>query len=103
MGRARGLLKDDTTYIHCTMLSDEEIRMIVDTGGTVSLAFPVKMMMGHEPRQRLPYQRPHWCSGLGDGYRQCGLGLCGCQGNEAKRSIIRGRSEPDPENGLRVP
>jgi cytosine/adenosine deaminase-related metal-dependent hydrolase len=46
MGRA-GLLGPDTTYIHCTTLSDEEIQMIVDTGGTVSLAAPVEMMMGH--------------------------------------------------------
>jgi 5-methylthioadenosine/S-adenosylhomocysteine deaminase len=46
MGRA-GLLKDDTTYIHCTTLSDDEIQMIVDTGGTVSLASPVEMLMGH--------------------------------------------------------
>jgi cytosine/adenosine deaminase-related metal-dependent hydrolase len=46
MGKA-GLLKDDTTYIHCTTLSDDEIQMIVDTGGTVSLASPVEMMMGH--------------------------------------------------------
>ncbi len=46
MGKA-GLLKDDTTYIHCTTLSDTEIQMIVDTGGTVSLASPVEMMMGH--------------------------------------------------------
>ena len=46
MGRA-GLLKDDTTYIHCTTLNDNEIQMIVDSGGTVSLASPVEMMMGH--------------------------------------------------------
>jgi 5-methylthioadenosine/S-adenosylhomocysteine deaminase len=46
MGRA-GLLGADTTYIHCTTLSDEEISMIVDSGGTVSLAAPVEMMMGH--------------------------------------------------------
>jgi cytosine/adenosine deaminase-related metal-dependent hydrolase len=46
MGKA-GLLKDDTTYIHCTTLNDTEIQMIVDTGGTVSLAAPVEMMMGH--------------------------------------------------------
>jgi 5-methylthioadenosine/S-adenosylhomocysteine deaminase len=53
MGRA-GLLKEDTTYIHCTTLSDDEIQMIVDTGGTVSLASPVEMMMGHgmPPTQR---------------------------------------------------
>jgi len=46
MGEA-GLLRDDTTYIHCTTLNDTEIQMIVDTGGTVSLASPVEMMMGH--------------------------------------------------------
>jgi cytosine/adenosine deaminase-related metal-dependent hydrolase len=53
MGRA-GLLGPDTTYIHCTTLSDDEIQMIVDTGGTVSLASPVEMMMGHgiPPTQR---------------------------------------------------
>jgi 5-methylthioadenosine/S-adenosylhomocysteine deaminase len=42
-----GVLGPDTTYIHCTTLSDNEIEMIVDTGGTVSLATPVEMMMGH--------------------------------------------------------
>ncbi len=42
-----GLLGSDTTYIHCTSLNDTEIRMIVDTGGTITLAFPVEMMMGH--------------------------------------------------------
>jgi cytosine/adenosine deaminase-related metal-dependent hydrolase len=42
-----GLLGPDTTYIHCTSLNDTEIQMIVDTGGTVSLAVPVEMMMGH--------------------------------------------------------
>ena len=41
------VLGPDTTYIHCTTLSDTEIQMIVDTGGTVSLATPVEMMMGH--------------------------------------------------------
>ncbi|MFW6090369.1 MAG: amidohydrolase family protein [Actinomycetota bacterium] len=46
MGEAR-LLGPDTTYIHCTTLNDTEIQMIVDSGGTVSLASPVEMMMGH--------------------------------------------------------
>ena len=35
-----GVLGPDTTYIHCTTLNDTEIQMIVDTGGTVSLAAP---------------------------------------------------------------
>ena len=46
MGKA-GLLKNDTTYIHCTTLNDEEIKMIVDTGGTVSLASTNEMSMGY--------------------------------------------------------
>ena len=46
MGEA-GLLGPDTTYIHCTTLNDTELSMIVDSGGTVSLASPVEMMMGH--------------------------------------------------------
>jgi cytosine/adenosine deaminase-related metal-dependent hydrolase/ribose/xylose/arabinose/galactoside ABC-type transport system permease subunit len=45
-GEAR-LLGSDTTYIHCTSLNDTEIQMIVDTGGTITIAFPVEMMMGH--------------------------------------------------------
>ena len=44
---AAGLLREDTTYIHCTTLNETEIQMIVDSGGTVSLAAPVEMMMGH--------------------------------------------------------
>jgi len=32
MGEA-GLLRDDTTYIHCTTLNETEIQMIVDTAG----------------------------------------------------------------------
>jgi 5-methylthioadenosine/S-adenosylhomocysteine deaminase len=53
MGKA-GLLGPDTTYIHCTTLTDDEIKMIVDTGGSFSLASPVEMMMGHgmPPNQR---------------------------------------------------
>jgi len=42
-----GLLGPDTTYIHCTSLNDTEIQMIVDSGGTITLASPVEMMMGH--------------------------------------------------------
>lgn len=45
-GRA-GMMGPDTTYIHCCTLSDEELQMIADTGGTVSIAAPVEMQMGH--------------------------------------------------------
>ena len=59
MGEA-GLLGPDTTYIHCTTLNDTEIQMIVDTGGTVSLASPVEMMMGHgmPPHPEVPRPGP---------------------------------------------
>src|SRR6185436_9442878 len=46
MGKA-GLLGPDTTYIHCCTLSNEELQMIADTGGTVSIACPVELQMGH--------------------------------------------------------
>lgn len=42
-----GLLGPDTTYIHCCYLSDEEWRMVADTGGTVSVAPQVELQMGH--------------------------------------------------------
>ncbi len=46
MGHA-GLLGPDTTYIHCCTLNDAEWKMIADTGGTVSIAGPIEMLMGH--------------------------------------------------------
>lgn len=44
---ARGLLADDTTYVHCNTLSEEDIRLIGDSGGTASLSPEVEMQMGH--------------------------------------------------------
>lgn len=44
---AQGLLKDDTTYVHCTNLPDEAWELIRDTGGTVSISAPIEMQMGH--------------------------------------------------------
>jgi len=42
-----GLLGDDTTYIHCNYLSDEEFRLIADSGGKISISPTVEMIMGH--------------------------------------------------------
>lgn len=42
-----GLLGADTTYIHCCYMSDEEWRLVADSGGTVSVAPQVEMQMGH--------------------------------------------------------
>ena len=44
-----GLMGDDTTYIHCTDSTDEELDLIASTGGTASLAPYVEMLMGHGP------------------------------------------------------
>jgi 5-methylthioadenosine/S-adenosylhomocysteine deaminase len=42
-----GLLGSDTTYIHCNYLSDDEFRLIADSGGMVSISPAVEMIMGH--------------------------------------------------------
>lgn len=42
-----GLLDSDTTYVHCSRLSDDELKMIADSGGSVSVATEVEMHMGH--------------------------------------------------------
>ena len=40
-------LGDDTTYVHACTLTDRELDAIADTGGTLSLAVPIEMQMGH--------------------------------------------------------
>ncbi len=42
-----GLLGPDTTYIHCTDSTDEELDLIAESGGSASLAPYVEMLMGH--------------------------------------------------------
>ena len=44
---AQQALRSDTTYIHCCTLNDTEWKLIRDTGGTVSIAGYVEMLMGH--------------------------------------------------------
>jgi cytosine/adenosine deaminase-related metal-dependent hydrolase len=44
-----GLMGPDTTYIHCTDSTDEELDLVASTGGTVSIAPYVEMLMGHGP------------------------------------------------------
>jgi 5-methylthioadenosine/S-adenosylhomocysteine deaminase len=41
------LLGSDTTYVHCCYFSDEEWRLVADSGGTVSIAPQVELQMGH--------------------------------------------------------
>jgi 5-methylthioadenosine/S-adenosylhomocysteine deaminase len=42
-----GLLGPDTTYIHCCHFSDEEWRLVKDSGGKISVSPQVEMQMGH--------------------------------------------------------
>jgi 5-methylthioadenosine/S-adenosylhomocysteine deaminase len=42
-----GLMGPDTTYIHCTDSTDEELDLIARTGGSTSLSPFVEMSMGH--------------------------------------------------------
>jgi cytosine/adenosine deaminase-related metal-dependent hydrolase len=42
-----GLMGPDTTYIHCTDSTDEELDMIAKSGGSTSVAPYVEMLMGH--------------------------------------------------------
>jgi 5-methylthioadenosine/S-adenosylhomocysteine deaminase len=44
---SRGLLKDDTTYVHCNTIGDDEFKLISDSGGSGSIAPEVEMQMGH--------------------------------------------------------
>jgi 5-methylthioadenosine/S-adenosylhomocysteine deaminase len=41
------LLGPDTTYIHCCYFSEDEWRLVADTGGTISIAPQVEVQMGH--------------------------------------------------------
>lgn len=41
------LLGDDTTYVHCNTVADDELQLIADSGGTASVAADVEMQMGH--------------------------------------------------------
>ncbi|MGH7691734.1 MAG: amidohydrolase family protein [Candidatus Dormibacteria bacterium] len=43
----RELLGADTTYVHCNTLSEEELQLIADSGGTASLSPEIEMHMGH--------------------------------------------------------
>lgn len=42
-----GLLGSDTTFIHCCYFSEEEWRLVADSGGTISIAPQVELQMGH--------------------------------------------------------
>jgi 5-methylthioadenosine/S-adenosylhomocysteine deaminase len=41
------LLGSNTTYVHCNATSDADLRLIAETGGTVSISPYIEMLMGH--------------------------------------------------------
>lgn len=43
----RNMLGPDVTYIHCNCLSDHELELIAESGGSASIAPEVEMHMGH--------------------------------------------------------
>ena len=43
----RGLLGPDLIFVHCNTCTDEELRLIADTGGHVSISPRMEMQMGH--------------------------------------------------------
>jgi 5-methylthioadenosine/S-adenosylhomocysteine deaminase len=45
--RELGIMGSDTTYIHCTDSTDEELDLIAETGGSASIASYVELLMGH--------------------------------------------------------
>jgi cytosine/adenosine deaminase-related metal-dependent hydrolase len=47
MLREYDLLGPDTTYVHCCHFSEEEWRLVKDSGGRVSVAPQVEVQMGH--------------------------------------------------------
>jgi 5-methylthioadenosine/S-adenosylhomocysteine deaminase len=42
-----GLLGPDITFVHCTTSSDEELKLVVEAGATVSISPAVESQMGH--------------------------------------------------------
>lgn len=43
----RGLLGDDTLYIHCTTLHEDDFKLMADTGGAASISPELELHMGH--------------------------------------------------------
>jgi 5-methylthioadenosine/S-adenosylhomocysteine deaminase len=43
---SRGLLKADTTYVHCNTLIESDMRLLVDSGGTTSISPDSELNMG---------------------------------------------------------
>jgi cytosine/adenosine deaminase-related metal-dependent hydrolase len=108
----RGLLFADTNYVHCCTLSDEELRLIVDSGASTSLAPDTALNegFGDPPTLRLLAlgHRPSLCvdvvsSAPGDMFAAMRLLLSTARGNEARRALQENRDfDPIPLTSRQV-
>ncbi|HSV84038.1 MAG TPA: amidohydrolase family protein [Ramlibacter sp.] len=102
----RGLLYEGSNYVHCCTLSDTELRLIVDSGGSTSLAPDTALNegFGDPPTLRLLAlgHRPSLAvdvvsSAPGDMFAAMRLLLSTARGNEARRALQEGRDfDPIP-------
>jgi len=103
---SRGLLKDDTTYVHCNMLSHQEMQLIIDSGGTTSLSPETELNMGLGDLATLRFlalgHRPsistdETSSAPGDMFSSMRTVLTVARGDAAREALRDGRElEPIP-------
>lgn len=108
----RGLLYPDTNYVHCCTLSDAELRLIVDSGASTSLAPDTALnegfgdpptlrllAMGHQPSLAVDVVS----SAPGDMFAAMRLLLSTARGNEARRALLENRDfDPIPLTSQQV-
>ncbi|MGT2509490.1 amidohydrolase family protein [Cupriavidus basilensis] len=109
---ARGLLFENTNYVHCCTLSDDELRMLVDSGGSTSLApdSALNEGFGDPPTLRLLAlgHEPSLCvdvvsSAPGDMFAAMRLLLSVTRGNEARRFLEQDKDfDPIPLTSKQV-
>lgn len=110
--KERGLLYPDTNYVHCCTLSDEELKILVDSGGSTSLAPDTALNegFGDPPTLRLLAlgHQPSLCvdvvsSAPGDMFAAMRLLLSTARGNEARRFLAEDRDfDPIPLTSKQV-
>jgi 5-methylthioadenosine/S-adenosylhomocysteine deaminase len=108
----RGLLFADTNYVHCCTSSDDELRLIVDSGASTSLAPDTALNegFGDPPTLRLLAlgHRPSLAvdvvsSAPGDMFAAMRLLLSTARGNEARRALLENRDfDPIPLTSRQV-
>jgi len=108
----RGLLYPDTNYVHCCMLTDAELRVLVDSGGSTSLTPDTALnegfgdpptlrllALGHEPSLGVDVVS----SAPGDMFAAMRLLLSTARGNEARRALQEDRDfDPIPLTSRQV-